>query len=228
MPLSTTGLQEGDFTLLRVLKNNVMQDVLSLTTSGSPDFPLGSITIDQTAGLQSQLNAKATTAALSAAAKGLGGEIDALDVGVTAVATAVASLGAVVASKASQSDLSSAVTTLTTNLNTVSSLLGTRASCALVTAALALKQDLLSETLTLGSLVIHGDSDAALMQHDGGVALQTSDGSLTYGVFTPSGATLRKLVVQEEIVVPDGSLQIGNVAGLQQRLDDERDIRSGL
>ena len=100
MPLSTTGLQEGDFTALRVLKNGILQDVLSLTASGSPDIPLGSLSIAQMSGLQSQLNAKATTFALSVVAEALGGEINTLEVGVGAVATAVASLGAAVASKA--------------------------------------------------------------------------------------------------------------------------------
>jgi hypothetical protein len=96
MPLSTTGLHEGDFTILRVLKNGVMQDVLSLTASGSPDIPLGSLTVAHTAGLQTQLNAKATTAALSTAAESLGAEIDVLETGVSAVGAAVASLGAAV------------------------------------------------------------------------------------------------------------------------------------
>jgi hypothetical protein len=105
MPLSTTGLQEGDFTTLRILKNGVMQDVLSLTASGSPDIPLGSLNIGHTTGLQTQLNAKATTTALSAVAESLGGEIDVLEAGVTAVGAAVSSLGAVVATKAAQSEL---------------------------------------------------------------------------------------------------------------------------
>ena len=52
MPLSTNGLQEGDFTALRVLKNGILQDVLSLTSSGSPDIPLGSLSIAQMSGLQ--------------------------------------------------------------------------------------------------------------------------------------------------------------------------------
>ena len=139
MPLSTNGLQEGDFTALRVLKNGILQDVLSLTAAGAPDIPLGSLSIAQMSGLQAQLNAKATTAALSAAAEALGGEIDALDVGVGAVATAVASLGAAVATKAAQSDLvktDAALSTLsgnfynvaaslTTNLSNVSAQLGT-------------------------------------------------------------------------------------------------------
>ena len=110
------------------------------------------------------------------------------------------------------------MTTLTTNLNTVSSLLGTRASSALVTAALALKQDLIGDSLAIGALVIHGDSDAALVQHDGGVALQTSDGSLTLGVFTPAGATVRQLIVQEAIVVPDDSIAITKIGGLTAAL----------
>jgi hypothetical protein len=105
MPLSTSGLVEGDFTTLRILKNGVMQDVLSLTASGSPDIPLGSLSIAQMSGLQSQLNAKATTFALSVATEALGGEIDTLEVSVGAVGTAVASLGAALANKAAQSSL---------------------------------------------------------------------------------------------------------------------------
>jgi hypothetical protein len=167
MPLSTTGLQEGDFTALRVLKNGILQDVLSLTAAGAPDIPLGSLSIAQMSGLQAQLNAKATTAALSAAAEALGGEIDALDVGVGAVATAVASLGAAVASKADASALSTTNalvdtkaslalvsatnTTLTTQLNTLSAAFATKASTTSVNASLALKQDLIDETVTLAS-----------------------------------------------------------------------------
>jgi hypothetical protein len=109
----------------------------------------------------------------------------------------------------------------------VSTLLGTRASTASLTAGLALKQDQLGQTLTLGALVVDGAPDAALVKHDEGVALQTADG-VTYGVFSPAGATLRKLVVQEEIVVPDNSIQLQKVSGLQQSLDDARDIRASL
>ncbi len=101
MPLSTNGLQEGDFTLLRVLKNGVLQDVLSLTASGSPDISLGSLVIDHTSGLQAQLNEKASTAALTS----LAAEIATLDEGVTALGGAVVSLGAAVATKAAQGDL---------------------------------------------------------------------------------------------------------------------------
>jgi hypothetical protein len=87
-------------------------------------------------------------------------------------------------------------------------LLGTRASAASVTAALALKQDQIGESLTIGALAISGGADAALLQHNEGVALQTDDGTLTYGVFTPAGTTLRKLIVQNEIVIPDDALEI--------------------
>ena len=94
MPLSTNGLQEGDFTALRVLKNGILQDVLSLTSSGSPDIALDSLSIAQMSGLHAQLNSKATTATLTATAESLGGEIDALDVGVSAVANAVSATSA--------------------------------------------------------------------------------------------------------------------------------------
>ncbi len=105
MPLSANGLQEGDFTFLRVLKNGVLQDVLSLTASGTPDISLGSFVIGHTSGLQTQLNSKASTAALTSLAT----EIDTLEVDVTAlgdaaavVAAAVTGLGAAVATKAAQ------------------------------------------------------------------------------------------------------------------------------
>ena len=69
---------EGDFTILRVLKNGVMQDVLSLTASGNVDIPLGSLVIGHTSGLQTQLNGKASTSALNATA-------DSLEAGVAAL-----------------------------------------------------------------------------------------------------------------------------------------------
>ncbi len=85
MPLSANGLQEGDFTLLRVLKNGVLQDVLSLTASGTPDISLGSLVVGHTSGLQTKLNSKASTAALTSIAT----EIDTLEEGATALGDAV-------------------------------------------------------------------------------------------------------------------------------------------
>ena len=128
MVLSSTGLIEINATTLRVLKNGQLVDVLTLTASGSPDLPLGGLSIAQTAGLQSQLNAKATTAALSLAAESLGAEIDVVEAGVTAVGVAVASLGAAVATKASQAALDATTTTV-----------ATKAAQRDVTTALALK-----------------------------------------------------------------------------------------
>jgi hypothetical protein len=227
MPLSTNGLQEGDFTTLRVLKNGVLQDVLLLTSAGSPDLPADSIAIPLIAGLQAQLGLKASTAALSAAAEALGGEIDTLDVGVGAVATAVASLGAAVASKAAQSDLvktDAALSTLTdnlfnatvslnTNLSTVSAQLETRASTASLSAGLAGKQDLLNDSLTLGGLTISGDG-VAFIEHNNGVAFKNSSGQ-TFGVFEPAGATLGRLVVQGELVAANhyNSVQVDELLG---------------
>ena len=105
MPLSTTGLQEGDFTILRVLKNGVMQDVLSLTASRNVDIPLGSLVVGHTSGLQTQLNAKASTSALNAAADSLAQEIDSVEASTAALGTVVASLGAAVDAKAAQASL---------------------------------------------------------------------------------------------------------------------------
>ncbi len=82
MPLSNTGLNEGDFTLLRVLKNGIMQDVLSLTASGAPDIADGSISVSQVNGLQTQLNSKAATATLSLAVESITAEIDSLETSV--------------------------------------------------------------------------------------------------------------------------------------------------
>jgi hypothetical protein len=115
-------------------------------------------------------------------------------------------------------NLNTVSTSLNANYNTLSSLLGTRASQASVTAALALKQDQIGQSLTIGALDIIGNYDVALLQHSEGVALQTDDGALTYGVFTPAGATLRKLIVQDQLVVPDGALAITKVSGLTEAL----------
>ena len=81
MVLSSTGLIEINATTLRVLETGQLVDVLTLTAGGSPDIALGGLSIAQMDGLQAQLNAKATTAALSAAAVSLGAEIDVLETG---------------------------------------------------------------------------------------------------------------------------------------------------
>ena len=207
MPLSSTGLVEINATTLRVLKNGQLVDVLTLTASGSPDIPLGGLVIGHTAGLQAQLNAKATTAQLHATADSLAAEIDSVEAQVSALgdtliavggavslkqdpigdgspsiektdglqtrlndirdiqAAALASIGgasqqlvytqqdlaaltSVVDTKASTAALSAlsvifnaVATSLNNQYSTVSSLLGTRASTASVTAALALNQD---------------------------------------------------------------------------------------
>jgi hypothetical protein len=91
---------------------------------------------------------------------------------------------------------------------------------------LALKQDLLSQTLALGALSIDGDPAVAVLKHDEGVALQTSDGSLTYGVFSPSGATFRQLVVQEALVVPDSSLALSKISGLAEALNGKSSVEA--
>ena len=117
--------------------------------------------------------------------------------------------------KASQSGLdaltvhlNTVATRLKSNYNTLRTLLGTRASQTSVTAALATKQDLLGNSVTLGSLNLIGNSDVALLQHSEGFVMQTNDGTVTYGVFTSAGATLRKLIVQNEIVIPDDAISL--------------------
>jgi len=76
----------------------------------------------------------------------------------------------IVATKASQTSLNSISTSLNNNYNTLSSLLGTRASQTSVTSSLALKQDLIGDTLSIGSLNIFGTSDVAILKHDNGLA----------------------------------------------------------
>ena len=105
MALSTNGLDEGDFSILRVLKNGVMQYVLSLTANGTADIPLGSLVIGHTSRLQTQLNAKASTSALNTTADSLARELDSVEAGVAALGTVVASLGAAVDAKAAQASL---------------------------------------------------------------------------------------------------------------------------
>ncbi len=246
MPLSATGLREGSFTSLRVLKNGVMQDVLSLTSAGAPDIPLGSLSIAQMYGLQAQLNAKATIAALTAAADSLGGEIDALDVSVRAVANAVSATSAALVAKASLVQLSAINTSLSSQLNTVSTFLATKASTTALTTGLAGKQDLLTDSLTLGGLTVSG-GDVAFLQHNTGIAFQ-NDNAQTYAVFELAGATLGRLVVQGELVaanhynrvqvdellgtyayrLPDGAVGISKIYDLQRLLDDNAEIRAAI
>jgi hypothetical protein len=188
--------------------------------------------------LQSQLNTKASTSALSATAASIGADLDGVEVTLGVVGSTVGALGSLVegvvgavATKAAQSsldatnasvsalsvNLNNVAASLTTNLNNVSTLLGTRASTASLTSGLALKQDLLSQTLTLGALSIDGDPAVAILKHDEGVALQTVGGS-TFAVFTPAGATLRQLILQEALVVPDASIAIAKIGGLTAAL----------
>ena len=247
MPLSTTGLQEGDFTALRVLKNGIMQDVLSLTSSGSPDIALNSLSIGQMSGLQAQLNSKATTATLTATAESLGGEIDALDVGVSAVANAVSATSAALVAKASLVQLGAVNTSLSSQLNIVSTLLATKTSTTALATGLAGKQDLLTDSLTLGGLTISGGDGVAFLEHNAGVAFKNSSGQ-TYGVFEPAGAVLGRLVVQGDLLasntytktavdelvgtyayrLPDGALGISKVYDLQRQLDDNTAIRASI
>ena len=120
------------------------------------------------------------------------------------------------------------MTALSTNLNTIAislnngystlgTLLASRASQVSTDAALALKQDLIGQSITLWALNIIGNSDVALLQHSEGVALQAGDS--TYAVFTPAGAVVRKLNVQNEIVIPDDALEITKVSGLTAALE---------
>jgi hypothetical protein len=172
MPLSTTGLQEGDFTVLRVLKNGVMQDVLSLTASGSTDTPLGSLVIEHIAGLQSQLNAKATTAALSLAAEALGTELDSVEAQVSAVGAAVASLGAAVATKAAQSELDAsngAINVAYANINALGESLNN--GYTTLEATLALKASQAALDFTTASTYTKAQVDALIVE--------PTDGSLT-------------------------------------------------
>ncbi len=200
MVLSSTGLVEINATTLRVLKDGQLVDVLTLTSGGGPDAPLGNLVVGQISGLQTQLNAKASTAALSAAAVSLAAEIDTLEEdvsalgdAVTVVGTAVMGLGASVDTKAS-----------TTSVSALASIVAT-------------KQDMLADSLDLGPLRILADSDVAFLKHDGGIAFQTID-SLTYAVFDQAGATVKKIVVQEELVLPDNAIQLAKVSGLSPAL----------
>ena len=45
---------------------------------------------------------------------------------------------------------------------------------------------------------------------------------MTYGVLTPVGATFRKLIVQEEIVVVDNAIEISKVNGLIESLSTKQ------
>jgi hypothetical protein len=81
----------------------------------------------------------------------------------------------------------------------------------------------ISTTLNIGSLNISGSVDVAILKHDNGIALQTSDGSLTYGVFTPAGANFKELIIQDKIVIPDNGLAISKINGLVAGLSSKQD-----
>ena len=119
MPLSTTNLVEINATKLRVLKGGRLVDVLTLTANGLPDLPDESLVIGQMAGLQAQLNAKASNVALSATAASIGEDLDGVEVTLGAVGATVGALGALVesvvgavATNASQSALGLTNTTV--------------------------------------------------------------------------------------------------------------------
>jgi hypothetical protein len=229
MPLSTNGLQEGDFTTLRVLKNGVLQDVLSLTSSGSPDIPLGSLSIALVAGLQAQLGLKASTSALNATTASIGADIDGLEVSLGAVGSSVGALGSLVegvvgavATKAAQSDLvktDAALSTLSgnflnvaaslaTNLSTVSAQLATRASAVDVeslTRKYDAKQDLIDESLTMGSGLFQISTEGntfSIMRKIGGVYI-----ALLILQYNESLNLTR--------VIAPGELRPGSIGGLQ-------------
>ena len=56
--------------------------------------------------------------------------------------------------------------------------------------------------------------------------MQTDDGTQTYGVFAPAGATFRKLIVQNELVIPDEALPLSKVNGLTAALGDKASLES--
>ena len=56
--------------------------------------------------------------------------------------------------------------------------------------------------------------------------MQTNDGTVTYGVFTPAGATFRKLIFQNDIVIPDDAISLSKVTGLTAALGYKASIES--
>jgi hypothetical protein len=103
-------------------------------------------------------------------------------------------------------------TSLNSQISTVNSLLGTRASTTALTDGLALKQDLLGTSLTLGALGISGDSLAGVLTHVEGIAITA--GGATVAVFEPSGTTIRELRVQDDLTVSGEFDVTGGIAKL--------------
>jgi hypothetical protein len=93
----------------------------------------------------------------------------------------------------------------------VNTVLGSRASTSALADGLALKQDLLGSSLTLGSLAISGDSLAGVLAHSAGVALTA--GGATMAVFEPAGTTVRKLTVQEDLTTT-GRLDVNSTTSV--------------
>jgi hypothetical protein len=268
MPLSTTGLQEGDFTLLRVLKDGVMQDVLSLV--GATDTPSGGLAIEQISGLQSQLDAKATLQALSLASEAIGAELDGVETQVSAVGAAVASLGQAVAAKAQQSELdqtNAALNVAYANINalgqslnsgysTLESSLRLKASQAALDFTTASTQTRLddiraiqtgmqasiagtaaAQVYTNQDLAELATSVAAKAPQSGLDALEGSFNSVAtslnsnYNTISSllgtraSQTSVTAALALKQDVIADGALTVAKIGGLQDTLDRERDIR---
>jgi hypothetical protein len=165
---------------------------------------------------------------------------------VAGLSSTLSATSAALVAKASLVQLSAINTSLSSQLNTVSTFLASKASTTALTAGLAGKQDLLTDSLTLGGLTVSG-GDVAFLQHNTGVAFQ-NDSAQTFAVFEPAGATLGRLVVQGELVasshynktqvdellgtyayrLPDGAVGISKVYDLQRQLDENTAIRAAI
>ncbi len=161
--------------------------------------------------MQSQLNAKASTSALSATAESIGADLNSVE----------ATLGAVGATDllATNAALEATTASTQTELTVISAAVALKApQTSLDSVALAVsgKQDLIGDALVLGALAISGGADVALLQHSEGVALQA--GGSTYALFTPVGATVRQLTVRNGLVIPDDAIQLAKVSGLTAAL----------
>ncbi len=137
----------------------------------------------------------------------------------TALTTVVAGKAAQTSLDALSTNFNAVATSLNGQMSTVNSLLGTRASTTALTGGLALKQDTIGASLGIGVLHILGDTDVGSRKHDAGIAFSTIAGQV-YGLLEPAGATLSRLVVQDEIVLPDNSIQIAKVSGLSTALSE--------
>jgi hypothetical protein len=198
-----------------------MQDVLSLVNASEID-------VSQIAGLQSQLNAKASLQALSLASDAVGAELDGVETQVSALGAVVTSLGSVVASKAAQVSLDATNATvdilnaarvvLQNNLaGTVSSLVSTQQDVAELTTTVSTKADAIALNAVSSTLTNQLNIVSSLLGTRASASGLTALATVVAGKQDNLGATLALDELQlssENVTLSSGLFRLSGAAGV--------------